>query len=380
MRELELLLENFWIVKEQNREAYFRLKDASKQVKHFVAEKLGYHLQINPYLIKLEKIPGKAEGWMGIKDFDEKLDYAFLCLLLVFLEEKSAGQQFVLSEITEFIQAVFPGAEKVDWTLFRQRRSLVKVLKFAAELGLIKLDDGDAARFSEAVETEVLYQSTGLSRYFVRNFTSDITNYHSAADIEQGEWLDLDQDRGRVRRNRVYRRLIFSPVVYAEGAEDPDFLYIKNYRNMLQKDLAEVLDSELQVHKNTAFVLLNPEKHYKEVFPGKKAIADIVLQVNALIRQKERSGELTRNADDRILLSRTSFEKIIETCRAQKAAGWSKEYREISSSKLYVEVIAYMKRFNLITTDQLEHEIAIMPAAAKLVGDYPSDFVGGGSK
>ena len=67
MKELEILLENYWISKDENKELYYRIKDSIPNFKTFLAEKLGYQVIVNPNLIKLEKLPGKAEAWMGIK-------------------------------------------------------------------------------------------------------------------------------------------------------------------------------------------------------------------------------------------------------------------------------------------------------------------------
>lgn len=379
MKELEILLERFWITKDGDKELYYSIKDASPKLKDFLEEKLGYKLIINPYMIKLEKLPGKAEPWMGIQEFDEKMDYAFLCLLLVFLEDRGAGEQFVLSEVTDFVQAAYPGDEKIDWTLFRHRKSMVNVLRFAVDMELIKVDDGDEDGFMASVETEVLYESTGLSRYFVRNFTGNVLNYVSLEDIENGEWFDIDRDRGRIRRNRVYRRLFMSPAVYSEGADDPDYLYIKNYRSMLQKDIEDVLGSQLHVHKNGAFVVLGPDKHFKDVFPDNKGVSDIALQVNGFIVKMLKNGELEKREDDIIIISRARFEKIIETCRENYMDGWSKEYREMRTDKLCKEVMAYMKGFGMIEFNEWDKEVRIMPIVGKITGSYPKSFAGAGA-
>lgn len=374
MKELETLLEEFWIIKEKEKDLYYRIKDASPQFKDFLEQKLGYKLIVNPYMIKLEKLPGKAEAWMGIQDFDNQMEYALFCLLLTFLEDKSAGEQFILSEVTEFIQGSYPGEEKLDWTLFRHRRSMVKVLRFATTIGIIKADDGDEGSFMDSTDSEVLYQSTGLSRYFVRNFTGNILNYSSWLDMENGEWLDVDKDRGRVRRNRVYRRIVMSPVVYSEGPEDPDYLYIKNQRGLLQKDMEDYLDSQLHVHKNGAFLVLDSLKNFKDVFPARKNISDIALQVNAAIISLIRAGELAGREDDVIVVSRVWFESLIEDVREKNYLGWSKEFREMSFAKLYEETISYMKGFHMIEVLEKEKEVKIMPLAGKIIGGYPKDF------
>lgn len=122
MKELEMLLEHFWIYKEENKELYYAIKDSIPKFKNFLNEKLGYHIIVNSNVIKLEKIPGRAESFMGIEDFADSMEYAFLCLLLMFLEDKTKEEQFVLSEITEYIKGSFMGKEEVDWTLYRHRK------------------------------------------------------------------------------------------------------------------------------------------------------------------------------------------------------------------------------------------------------------------
>lgn len=65
-------------------------------VKKFLMEKLGYQVIVNPYLVKVEKMPATPENWMGIQEFTRKIEYVFFCMILMFLEEKEAEEQFVL--------------------------------------------------------------------------------------------------------------------------------------------------------------------------------------------------------------------------------------------------------------------------------------------
>lgn len=374
MKELEILLENFWIIKEKNTELYHEIKDAYPKFKEFIQDKLGYRLIINPYLIKLEKLPGKCEAWMGIQEFDSQLEYGMFCLLLAFLEERGPGDQFVLSQLTEYLQSSWPGTEKIDWTLFRHRRSLVKVMRYSSDMFLLSVDDGDESRFIDAEDAEVLYESTGLSRYFVRNFATNILNYTSWRDIEAGEWLEADRDRGRIRRNRIYRILAMSPAVYNEGTDDADYLYIKNYKSLLQRDFEEMMGVALHVHKNGAFLVLESSFHYKDVFPGNGTLSDIVLQVNGEIIGMAGSGELQRREDDIIITSRPKFESLIEKCRSRYLHGWSKEYREMGIESLCNSVMGFMEDFSMIEEENGGREIRILPLCGKITGSYPDSF------
>ncbi|QIB27319.1 TIGR02678 family protein [Caloranaerobacter azorensis] len=374
MNELRELLDEYWILKDRDKEKYYKIRDSISKFRSFISDKLGYQIILTSDLIKLEKLPGKAEPWMGIYAFDDKLEYAFLCLLLMFLEDKEKEEQFLLSQLTEFIQGTFPGDEKIEWTLYSHRRHLIKVLKFAIDIGFIKVNDGDEERFYTDQSTEVLYENTGTSKYFMRNFSGNILKYTKLEDLERDEWLDMDTDRGRIRRNRVYRRIIMSPAVYRHGEDDQDYLYIKNYRNMIQADLEKYLQVDLHVHRNGTFLVLDEEKRYKNSFPENRAISDIVLQVNKIIVNKVRNKELSRNAEDIIIVHKTVFDNIIEEVKEKYSIGWSKEYREMKLEKLSKEVINYMKNFSMLRVDENNNEIIILPLVGKIVGDYPKDF------
>lgn len=374
MSGLDILLENYWIIKDENRELFYELRDSLNDLKPILSNKLGYQVVNNSHIIKLEKIPGKPESWMGIETFEDKMEYGLLCILLMFLEDKAKEEQFLLSELTEYIEGVFSGEDSIDWTLYRHRRYLIKVLRFAFEMGMIKVNDGDEQNFSASTEAEVLYESTGISKYFIRNFTGNILEYNSLKDLEDDEWLGIDRDKGPIRRNRVYRRIIMSPAVYSEGVEDQDYLYIKNYRNMIQSDIEEYLSSDFHVHKNGAFLILNPDKNYKRSFPENKTISDIALQMNSIIRDKIKDETIKVREDDLIILPVHMFENIIEEVKKQYAHGWSKEYREMRLEKLYEEIIQYMKNFSFIQSEQGSNEIRIMSLAGKIMGKYPDAF------
>ena len=63
MTTFEKLLENYWFIKEQNEEEYNSIKrDLTEETQNFIKNKLGYKLISNPYLIKLEKIPGDRKS------------------------------------------------------------------------------------------------------------------------------------------------------------------------------------------------------------------------------------------------------------------------------------------------------------------------------
>ena len=76
---IRLLLENFWLTRDENREEYYEIKDNRLKIERFFSEKAGWKLIFNNRLTKLEKTPARAESFMGIAEFKDTMDYC--CLL-----------------------------------------------------------------------------------------------------------------------------------------------------------------------------------------------------------------------------------------------------------------------------------------------------------
>ena len=372
MNALEILLGRRWILKSRDRELYYQVKDQLGAVKRFLTEKLGYQVIVNPYLIKAEKMPAKPENWMGILEFHHKIEYVFFCIVLMFLEEKEAEEQFVLSELTEYIQGQYR-EEQVDWTIYSFRRHLIKVLKYCVSCGILNVDDGNEESFARDDSSEVLYENTGVSRYFMKNFTQDIMGFSSPEDFQKEEWIGVDEDRGIVRRQRVYRRLLMTMGMYRDPETEEDFAYVKNFRNMIQGELSEFLDCELHVHRFGAFLILGEDCRMGRCFPEENTLSDIVLLVNSLIGEKIQEGKIVPGAEEQILLPREAFLGILEECRERYSRGFIKTYREMTTKEFCQEVLSYMKELSLI--EERRGDIWVSGAAGKIAGQYPKDFL-----
>lgn len=375
MKEIHTLLGRRWILKRQDPELYFKLKDNMKLYKPFIKEKLGYSMIVNPLMVKVEKIPGKARPWMGIRDFDTTLAYLFFCLVLMYLEELDQGEQFVLSQVTDYIQANHGGEEAVDWTSFTQRKTLIKVLKYCSEMGMIIVNDGDESSFAGSAEAmAVLYENTGASKYFMRRFPVDIHSIQGLEDFDGLEWQTEDLDRGLVRRHRVYRRLVMEPVVYEEGDDDQDYLYIKNQRSVIAHDIEKYLDCAWHLHLNGAMVMMKESDSGAMHLPSRKNISDIVLQVCCEIRELAASGSIQRDRRDGIRMPHLQWTQLIEKVRDKYGSGWSKTYREAMLQQVQREIEETMADFGLLALGPDSGEVLLLPACGKVTGDYSADY------
>lgn len=375
MNTLEILLGRRWILKSREKELYYQMKDELGSVKKFLTEKLGFQLIVNPYLIKVEKIPAEPENWMGIHDFKDVLDYVLFCYVLMFLEDKEPEEQFVLSELTEYVQSQCRD-RVVDWTIYQHRQSLIRILKYCVHCGILHVTDGNETDFAKDYTSEILYENTGASRYFMKNFTRDIMNYSTPQEFQKEEWIDVNEDRGIVRRQRVYRSLLMSMGMNKNEQNEEDFAYVRNYRNMVQGELSELFDCELQIHRTSAFLILGEHCQLGRCFPEENTLSDIALLCFGLIRKEIEKGTIPVPKDEQICISREEFERIIENCKLMYGKGFIKTYREKTTTEFIREIGNYMEELEFIHVT--DHGIYLNKAIGKITGEYPEDFGGKG--
>lgn len=374
MKPLEVLLSKRWILKNRDKELYYQLKDEIGKSRDFLTEKLGYQAIVTPNLIKLEKIPAYAQNWMGIQEFSDHLEYIFLCMILMFLEERDSGEQFVLSMLTEYIQGNIK-EEQIDWTIYNYRRHLVKVMKYCVKVGILEIDDGSEDNFMKSDEGEVLYQNTGASRYFMKNFSRDISDYQKQEDFLKEEWIGMNEDRGIIRRQRVYRSLLMSLGIYLNDDTEEDFAYVRHYRGMIQEELDRFFDCELQVHKTSAFLVMGEDSNLGKSFPEENTLSDIVLLWCGLFRQKINDGDIEVPVGEDIVISTQQFVAISEECKRRYGNGWIKTYREMTMGEFCNKLKEYMIIMEMIK--EIYDQIIIYPIVGKVEGCYPKDFKGG---
>lgn len=375
MNELRTLLSQYWICKDSEKEAYYKVKRDIPVFHRFIREQLGWRLIHTEHLLKLEKIPAHAESFMGIREYTDIRDYCILCAVLIYLEDKEEQEQFLLSELIDFVETQLKSYMEIDWTSFSQRKSLVRVLQYMEKLQMLRVYEGSSEAFGQEAGQEVLYENTGYSKYFATSFSVDISSYTSWEDFEKVQLEELAGDRGHIRVNRVYRQLAAAPVLYWRNNEDADSLYLKNQRQWVTKYMEENLGGRLDLHKNMACWMLEEDDCYGKVHPRDAMLPEIVLLICTDIRNKVNQQKLRREDNECIYISIQEFEDIVYDCHEQWKGAWSKEYREMNRDRLVNSVMTYMNGWMMIRKE--ENRICILPAAGKVTGFYPADYTGG---
>ncbi|MDC3414689.1 TIGR02678 family protein [Aquibacillus sp. 3ASR75-11] len=367
---LSVLFEQFWVLRSEDPAMYQLIRERENRLKRYVSEKFGFDLIVHQHFIKLEKIPVDPKPWMGIQDFADPMDYAIFCCGLAFTERRSVDEQFLLSNIAEEIMEMYPGEFPLDWTNYKQRKSLVRALKKMVELHIIKNVDGDIDMFVANDEQEVLYEVTVYARYFMRSYPDDLFMYQTTREILDTEWKRHEAD---TRRKRVYRKLMFSPVVHRETEDDPDFAYIRKYRNRMRDDLEEHTPLRLEVFKNAAFLVMEERKQLYTLFPDQKAIMDIALHFARFLR--DTMNQYDRNVLGEIKMTSADFIQLITRLKDQYGHGWSKQYRDLTSKRVSEELLQLLKEWELVVVEPDTGMLVIKSALGRVSGHYPTDYV-----
>lgn len=375
MNEVRTLFENFWICKDYDKEAYYKVKRDIPNFQRFIREQLGWKLIHTENLLKLEKKPAHAQSFMGIGNFTDIRDYCILCVVLMYLEDKEEQEQFLLSELIDYVETQLKSYMEIDWTSFTQRKSLVRVLQYMEELKMLRVYEGRSEAFGREEGQEVLYENTGYSKYFAASFAVDISSYESWKDFEKNDFEELNDERGTMRINRVYRQLAVCPAYYWDGNEDTDALYLKNQRQWVSKYLNDNLGGNLDIYKNAAFLTLDAEDCYGTVHPRDAMLPEAVLLLCAEIQNALRDGKLSKKENECISLPGNKFKELVLDCRKQWNDAWSKEFREMDADRLLDAILEYMEQWMMLTRDG--DNITILPAAGRMAGFYPKDFAGG---
>lgn len=378
MNEVRTLFVNFWICRDSDKESYYKVKRDIPNFQKFIREQLGWKLIHTENLLKLEKRPAHAEPFMGIGEFKDIRDYCILCVVLMYLEDKEEQEQFLLSELIDYVETQLKDCMPVDWTSFTQRKSLVRVLQYMERLEMLRVYEGSSEAFGAESGQEVLYENTGYSKYFATSFPTDISAYESWQDFEKTDFEEFQENRGAMRINRVYRQLAVCPALYWEGNDDADALYLKNQRQWVTKYLNENLGGNLDIYKNAAFLTLDTDDCYGAVHPRDAMLPEIVLLVCARIQKELMDKKLEKKENECIDMTQAEFADIVSSCRNEWNGAWSKEYREMTDEKMLESVLEYMRNWMMIRCD--EAQVTVLPSAGRMTGFYPDDFKGGTAK
>lgn len=369
-KEINLLLNNFWITKEENPEEYYLLKKNKDELRKFISKNLGSNLIIHDRFIKLEKISNTPSKDQGINAFTNCSDYVYLFLSLLYLEDKPRGEKFILSQFIQYIKntAITLKLSNIpNWTLSSHRKSLVRVIKYLLDKHVITLKDEENISFGEDENADALYEVTGISNYLIPSFDYEIYNLTTPKEFLDKQWEGQDTEKGDVRRYKIYRDLLYLPAIHKENLTLSEYDYLSKMHKSIENELKNI-DLNVEITKNMALIYMDDNSIQKNYFPNGKRITDIILLINTEIDNFIKENNVPKNENETFTLKDFELEKIILDIRVNKKLYFSKYYLDQSQSRYKEEMITTLESYHFIS--KKSDSYTIYPLIYRFMGHY----------
>lgn len=333
---MNALLNRPWIAKENDPQLYYWIKDQYLEIRDWFMHYTGYSLIINRKLVKLERIPVAAFSWMGFPEFREPLDYSLFTYGLWFLENKTEGEQFLLTDLVKEIKEYMSEqGMNVDWKNYFHRLSMARALKKMKNLDIIRAVDGQEADWATNAEShDVLYECSAYSRYILRNFPKDLTGYSAMEDMGEITTAgDNPEEMNRTKRYRLYRRFLLEPIVLDSYWQEDSF-YFHGQKNHLIRQIKLMFGWEGSKYREGVLFFEPETTGDSELFPTLSSLSDLTLLVCGEIRNSLTDQEIKAEMDGSVRITRSEMEHILLHLKTEYGEFWINEYRKIKSSAL----------------------------------------------
>ncbi len=368
-REMKALLYNFWITKDKNKDLYYQIKRNQNKIKDFISKNLGSNLIIHDRFIKLEKIPTIIKTNAKLGNFTSVLEYVILMIMLLFLEDKTRGDYFILSDLIEYVKNTSITLELnhiPDWNKVQDRKCLSNVISLLEELQIIKIKDAGKVSFIDSIDAEVLYESLGTSNYLMRMFDNDINDLKTPEDFIKNEFISQDEEKGDIRRYKVFRNILYTPAVSSKDITINELDYLKKNRNYIKAEIDKNLNMEVEVTHNLAILYDEDSNTEKDNFPNNKKLTEIVLMVNEKLLKEINNNKIVLNNFEIAIVKENYFENIIKEIKKTKEPYIGKTLLRETDKRFYDMILEYMEKYNFI--EKNNDEIIIYPTISRLIG------------
>ena len=359
---MQLLLNNFWILKEDDLDNYYKIKRNQHLLRDYINKTLGSRLIIHDRFIKLEKVPAQALESIGLPNFILQTDYIYLCLILLFLEDKTRETYFMLSDLIDYVKNTAVALELnnvPNWTLTKERKSLKRAVNFLEKIKVIKLKDASKDDFSDNENAEALYISTGLSNYVMRMFNNEIFDIKQEEDFIKDEWTYQNDEKGDIRKYKIYRNLIYTPCIYMNDISKSEIDYLKQLRHHISNELSN-LNYELELTKNMALVFENENALTKDSFPNNKRISAIVLIVLTKLYELIKENKIILNEYEIGKISYEDLYNIIINIKNKYNIYLSKTLKDLTDSAFFENILDILETYTFIRN--VDNYYEILPA------------------
>ncbi|MCR8982546.1 TIGR02678 family protein [Brevibacillus laterosporus] len=251
---------------------------------------------------------------------------------------------------------------------YRNRLSLIRVLKYVAKMRLVDVVDKDIDDFASNDEHDVLLQKTAYLPYFLRSFPFDVRQWKSLDDIRLH--LTKTARDGIDRRHSVFRKLFMEPILYLDELPEDETLYIKNYGRIIE-DHVENNTHYIVERFDNAILLVKHENQIREnLFPSdKNMMHKFVLsfcgRVKAELDIKAVLGKFKRSID----IPFQRIDQIINQMREEDSSKWTRGFEDKTTSELRSILIQFLvqRKFAYLSDN---FNLTLREGAFRVIGVY----------
>lgn len=361
---LSYILKGHWISKKQQPDIYYYVKKHAWELKRFLQTYYGWNILVRSDFIQVFRRPMVPSSWMGVDNFKSPLDYTLLCLAMAFIEEKSVDTPFLLSEMTEDILRQAPEEISLDWVAYQHRCSLVRVLVYLVENGIIERIEGDEHDFeSSNTGAQSLLYITGItSRYLLGRSPESLTSYSSFNEF----WQDIESFEHTERTQDIFRHLLLEPVVYRTPKTEPLFVRMRQYRHIISNGAERMGFSFVLTKDYAAFVTSQREAHN---FPSRKAVDEIIIQVATLVCEEDYPIDTYGQID----LEWTQWINILQHTKNRYGDLWTKSLKEMTLDELSTALLQRATEWQYIQRLE-ENRIRLLPIVPRMIANRDEDI------
>lgn len=386
---LQDLLTHIFVSRADEPEAYRRVRLHEGHLRDWLQDRPGWRLLSGRGTYRLERLPSRVVLERGLPGLRTPLDYACLCWVLWFAENRSASTTdwFVISELAVEVARVANGAFSLGDRIHRE--ALVRALLLLEELKVLTDRDGDVSSWAAGVPRggdgeapEVLYDFAEDAPQLLANFT-----YSGLARLREGsddERLLPPTGEEASPLSRAWQALLLGPGLWRKDDREA-FAVLQESAVRIHEELEAALGWGLEVGRDYARIwrvttarsgagtLLDlapepgeedPERHIKFVFHP------ILLLVSS-IRAEIEAGRLDVGEDGAVEVAGSLLRDLLLSHHRRFRRNWGVELGEHTSSGELVElVLGQMRGMGYLRGPDALDRCWVLPAAALVAAEY----------
>ena len=204
-----------------------------------------------------------------------------------------------------------------------------------------------------------MYISTGLSNYVMRMFNNEIFDIKQEEDFIKDEWTYQNDEKGDIRKYKIYRNLIYTPCIYMNDISKSEIDYLKQLRHHISNELSN-LNYELELTKNMALAFENENALTKDSFPNNKRISAIVLIVLTKLYELIKENKIILNEYEIGKISYEDLYNIIIGIKNKYNIYLSKTLKDLTDSAFFDNIIDILETYTFIRN--VDNYYEILPA------------------